>query len=201
MANYDEHARWGKYAAIGAGLLACALVYRSTRDPRWAIGLGGIVSFLVFVFSIFPDTDHPQSIPYRRAVILAKIGILGVGGYFVYIGFDKVLAYVSATVANLVPDVSPAALTIGIIALTMLVAMALVPDFINRATGSHREWTHSWSAGVVIALSLASTGVVGLSQYGVETPFPIEYLGIAIVAAVLFGLAIHFYRDGILFGK
>jgi hypothetical protein len=196
MPSIDRHLRDGLIAGILVFALVGFMVYQQYQSLRLAALLGGATGLLVVLGTLFPDTDIKSSKPYRWAVAAGTatgavtIIVLLVANWKTYLG------YLAAWIGGFIPTGVPlpvvglAAVGITIPALNLFLA-----KMIDKATGSHRGWTHSPS--VLAGIALVSAAVLWLyippiTLFDVEIR-PIIDLGLP--AALLLGALIHIGRD------
>lgn len=152
MPNYQTHSRVGQLVAlIGGAAVGFGTWEYLNADPMMAVILGAGTSVVLFMGSIFPDVDHPQSIPFRRTVTLLRVGVVG-GAVGLFVWRDALLATAQEMVASALPAGVPPLYATGGLILAGAVAVALmVPSVLDAVTGEHRTWTHSLTVMGVFA--------------------------------------------------
>lgn len=201
MANYGGHSKWGKIGAGLAFLVVLAALATRVDDLRWVFGLAGLAGGLVFIFSTFPDTDHPDAIPRRQLVKLGQFGVVVGGIWVAYSQLHQVTEYIHVLLVSLSPDIPASFATGGVVLALIAVGVLSVPVIIDRLTGSHRTRTHSWKTAIAIAGFMALLAGVTTGRLFDAIPVTLEQIGLIVACAVIFGFAIHFKLDGILLGK
>jgi hypothetical protein len=190
MPNYPTHSRWGRVSAvvmavaIGAGLF---VAFESI--PLAGVGAAGAAA-ATFVGSIYPDVDHHNSIPRRKATrafrLLVVVGVFSLA----IIGWDPLVSAVETAEAGL--PASPAVVAGAIVAVTSAVLAALVDPAIGLVTRSHRAWTHSVLANLVLT-GLVAAAVLALT---VDLGAPRRAAAVAVVGTFFVGTLVHLGLDG-----
>jgi membrane-bound metal-dependent hydrolase YbcI (DUF457 family) len=195
MPNYPTHSRWGRVGAavmalaIGAGLYALF----------GSVALAGVAALgaaaATFVGSIYPDIDHHDSIPRRKATqgfrVLVVLGVVSLAA----VGWGELLAAVEAGGEELFDGslpVSPPVVAGGVTVLLAAVASELVEPTVGLVTGQHRGWTHSVPVNVVL------TAAVGGAVWVLTATLPTarRVAAVAVVATFCVGALIHLGLDG-----
>lgn len=195
MPNYPTHARWGR---IGAGVVAPVVfglivwLYGSiVVAVAAALGAG----LTTFVGSIYPDVDHHNSIPRRKAVrafqslVLAVVVATAVVYRTALVG---AVEPVHAAVLGSASAVPPELLAAAIPAIVALVLTALVDPLIGLTTRRHRGWTHS------VPVNLVLVGIVAAAVWLLTAELlTAQRIGaVAVVCAFFAGTLIHLGLDG-----
>jgi membrane-bound metal-dependent hydrolase YbcI (DUF457 family) len=167
-----------------------ALVYAAFGSPALALGGAAGAALTTFVGAIYPDVDHDESIPRRKAVrgfrVLAGLVVLGLAAA----NWDAVLAFAGAlgVGASVPPPVVGAALA----GLAALVGVALVDPVIGLVTREHRGWTHSAAVNLVLVGALVALSWLATAGLAV----PERLVAVAVVGAVYPGTLVHLWLDG-----
>jgi len=174
MPGKETHAKFGWIAAvlIGAGVVG-VLVFTGLVGAVPAVALGAASGGVVYIGSLFPDIDHPNSIPFRRAVTLGRVGVLA-AVVAVAVLNPSVLATVGSLPAQFLPGAVPASLPVPLVgAGVLLVGGAVlavgVPSIIDSVTGSHRTLTHSPPVIAALSAFLGLGVFVGLGRLGIAS--------------------------------
>ena len=192
--NYPTHSRWGR---IGAGVVSVAVfgllvwLYGSIVVAV-AAGLGA--GLTTFVGAIYPDVDHHNSTPRKKAVRAFQSLVLVAVAATAAVYWTELLGAVEPVHERILgaeSAVPPEVLAAAVPALVAFVLTALVDPAIGLATRRHRGWTHSVPVNVVLvgavtaAVWLLTAGLSGAQRLG----------AVAIVAAFLAGTFIHLGLD------
>lgn len=154
MSDYLTHARWGWIVGALTALTVALSGFFLTEDVSLSVGCGIASAVSVRFGAVFPDVDHPDSIPRRQAVTVLRVfGIIA-----------------SITVAHEYPD-QVALIIVGVVIYTVSIGR-----FLDVVTVKHRGWTHS--PGVMGGV----TGITVLPLVGTLGPsaaiFSTFYLGV-----------------------
>ncbi len=194
MPNYPTHARWGRIGAVVMALaVGGALYYLFEAIPlAGAAALGAAAT--TFVGSIYPDIDHHNSIPRRKATrafrILVVLGILSLAG----LGWELLLSAVESTAQTAgvgLPAPTPV-VAAGVTAVVAAVAAALVEPAIGLATDKHRGWTHNPLVNSVLTAAIAALVWIVTDGLAVHR----RVAAVVVVATFFVGALIHLGLDG-----
>jgi len=193
--NYPTHARWGRVGAVVAALAIGGGLFVLFESVVLAGAAGVGAAAATFTGSIYPDIDHHESIPRRKAVrafrALVVVGVLSLAA----IGWGELLTAVETAGEELFSGdlpAPPAALAAGVTVLSAAVAAALVEPAIGATTRQHRGWTHS--VLVNVALTTALTAVVWVLTATLPTARRVA--AVAVVVTFFVGALIHLGLDG-----
>lgn len=195
MPNYPTHSRWGRVSAVVMAAAIGAVLYVAFESIPLA-GAGAIgAAAATFVGSIYPDVDHHSSIPRRKATRAFRL--LVVAGVFslAAIGWDQLIAAVETVETEYLGAglPTPPAVVVGAtVAATAALLAALVDPAIGVVTRSHRAWTHSVLANVVLTTLLAAA----VAALTVDLPTPRRAAAIAVVGTFFVGTLVHLGLDG-----
>jgi NhaP-type Na+/H+ or K+/H+ antiporter len=192
--NYPTHARWGRIGAVVTALaVGGALYYLFETIPlAGAAALGAAAT--TFVGAIYPDIDHHNSIPRRKATrsfqALVVLGILSLAG----LGWDPLLSAVESgaqTAGVALPAPTPV-VAAAVTAVVAAIAAALVDPAIGVATDRHRGWTHN------PLVNSALTAAIGAAVWLVTAGLPVHrrVAAVVVVATFFVGALIHLGLDG-----
>jgi membrane-bound metal-dependent hydrolase YbcI (DUF457 family) len=195
MPNYPTHSRWGRVGAAVVALAIGAALYALFESAALAGAAALSAAASTFVGSIYPDIDHHDSIPRRKATqafrALVVLGVVSLAA----IGWGELLAAVEAAGDEWFDGglpVSPPVAAGGVTVLLAAVASELVEPVIALATGQHRGWTHS------VPVNVALTATVGAAIWVLTATLPTarRVAAVAVVATFLIGALIHLGLDG-----
>lgn len=195
MPNYPTHSRWGRRAAVAVALSVGGGLYAAFSLPLLSIAAATGAAATTFVGSIYPDVDHHNSIPRRkatrvfRAVAVFAVISLGVLHWERLVDLAATLPVEEITADVTVPTEVVAS---GGIALIALGGAALVDPLIGLVTRQHRAWTHS------VPINFVLTTVVAAGVWLLVREFDPAYqvAAVTIVAAFFFGCLVHLALDG-----
>jgi len=196
MPGVDRHLRDGLIAGIIVFAVVGFLVFQQYQSLQLAALLGGSAGLFVALGALFPDIDIKSSKPYRWIVAAGTTAGAVVIGYLVLTNWQTYLGYLAAWVGGLIPRGVPlpvvglAAAGVTIPALNVFLAKG-----IDKATGSHRGWTHSpavLAGGTLISAAILWLYIPPITLFGVRLR-PIIALGLP--TALLVGALIHIGRD------
>jgi hypothetical protein len=185
--NYPTHARWGRAGALAVAVALGASVYATVQAPALALAAGVAGGLTTFVGAIYPDVDHRDSVPRRKAVrgfrALVCLAVAGLAA----VEWEGLLALAGALAVGPPPVVGGA-----LAGAAALVGAALVDPAIGLVTRKHRGWTHS--AGVNLVLVAGLVGLSWVVTAGLATPE--RLVAAAVVGAVYPGALVHLWLDG-----
>lgn len=195
MPNYPTHARWGRIGAVTMALTVGIALFLTFEAVLVAGGAAVGALAATFVGAIYPDVDHHNSIPRRKAVrgfqVLAALAVLGLSVLF----WDGLVALVATAESTLLSDGLPvptemAASWVPLIG--ALVVATLVDPLIGLVTRRHRGWTHS------VPINLAIIGVLVGGTWLVTTGLPTaqRVAAVAVIGTFFVGTLIHLGLDG-----
>lgn len=195
MPNYPTHSRWGRIGAVVMAALVAGLLYWLFETPlvafAGAIGAAGTT----FVGAIFPDVDHHNSIPRRKANrAIRALVVLGVVSLFA-LNFEQLVSLTEAVSTDYLQAELPLPpeVAVGIGGtLVALLAAGTVDPLIGIATRQHRAWTHS--VPITFALTAAIAVAVWLLTRGLSLHWQASSL--AVVWTFYAGILIHLGLDG-----
>ena len=194
MPNYPTHARWGRIGAVVIALAVGVAIFILFESPFLAVAATLAAAPATFVGAIFPDVDHHNSIPRRKAVRgLSLLAVLGVAS-LVALNFELLVGFTETGVQQLTddPPFPPEVVVAAGTALVAFAAAGAVDPAIGIVTRRHRAWTHS----VPITFALTAVLVVGVwvLTAGLETSHRVA--AIAVVWTFFGGILIHLGLDG-----
>jgi small basic protein len=175
--------------AIGAGLYVAF-------DSVLLAGVGAVgAAATTFVGSIYPDVDHHNSVPRRKATrafrLLVVMGVFSLA----IVGWDPLVSAVETAEAEYFGASLPASPAVAagvIVAVTSAVLAALVDPAIGLVTRSHRAWTHS----VLVNFVLTGIVVAAVLLLTVDLGTPRRAAAVAVVGTFLVGTLVHLGLDG-----
>jgi hypothetical protein len=198
MPNYPTHKKYGYIGAVVTFVGTVGALYQLFGTPVVAVLAAMGTAGTTFAGAIYPDIDHHNSIPRRKAVKGLQL-ILGIAiPAASIVCWGTITAGVEAGVeigtdmAKVGLPVSTDVITGGIVALTIPVAASSVDPVFGIATRQHRGWTHS----VPVNAALIGIALVGV---WIATPdFQIVERATVMVAVGGFfiGTLIHLGLDG-----
>ena len=191
MPNYPTHARWGRIGAVVAAVGVAAGLFYLTDSSLLAGGGAVGAAVATFVGAIFPDIDHHQSIPRKKASwAIRGLVIFGVAS-LAALNFELLVEAAEAVNGALVDEDIPPELVVAVgTVIGAFVAGALVDPAIGLVTRRHRGWTHSVPVMFVITAVLAG-GAVFLTS-----GFAHRVAAGTVVLTFFFGCLIHLGLDG-----
>jgi len=203
MPNYPTHSRWGciggvvMAAAVGGGLFA--LFTAPLLAVAGALGAG----MTTFVGAIYPDVDHHNSVPRRKAArafgVLVWLGVVSLAVLswdalvtIVETGFVEPSESATAEFFDAEVDFPPALVASAFTFLAAVGLAGLVNPAIGFVTRSHRAWTHS------VPVNFLLTGVIAAAVWLLTGGLGIERRVVAVTVVVTFfvGILIHLGLDG-----
>jgi hypothetical protein len=195
MPNYPTHSRWGRVSAVVMAVAIGAGLYVAFESILLAgVGAAGAAA-TTFVGSIYPDVDHHNSVPRRKATrafrLLVVVGVFSLA----IIGWDPLVSTVETAEVEYFEaglPASPAVVAGAIVAVTSTVLAALVDPAIGFVTRSHRAWTHSVLVNFVLT-GLVAAAVVVLT---VDLGAPRRAAAVAVVGTFFVGTLVHLGLDG-----
>ncbi|AUX08848.1 hypothetical protein AArcSl_1215 [Halalkaliarchaeum desulfuricum] len=195
MPNYPTHAQWGRRAAVAVALLVGAGIYTAFDLPILAVVAAVGAGATTFVGSIYPDVDHHNSVPRRKATRIfrgfAVFGVISLG----VLHWERLVEF-AATIPTeelLSEDVIPTEIVAsGGIAMLALGSAALVDPLIGIVTRQHRDWTHS----VPINFALTALFAAGVWLLVREFEPAYQIAAVAVVGAFFLGCLVHLGLDG-----
>lgn len=203
MPNYPTHARWGR---IGAGVMALAVgsaIFVLFASIPMAIASAVGAGVTTFVGAIYPDVDHHNSIPRRKAVrafqVLVCCGVVSLAvlhwGTLTSIA-ETALVNPSETASSAFLgseiELPPGLAASAVIFVAAGVLAILVDPTLDLVTRKHRGWTHSAPINTVL-IALLAGAVWALTN---SLPEVRQVAATAVVATFLIGTLIHLGLDG-----
>ncbi|MEF8780925.1 MAG: metal-dependent hydrolase [Haloferacaceae archaeon] len=195
MPNYPTHARWGRRAAAVVSLLVGGGLYATFATPLPALAAAGGAAATTFAGSIYPDVDHHESIPRRKAArtfrVFALFGVLSLG----MLHWERLVELAAMVpLDSVAPEVAIPVEVVasgGIVAVA-LIAATLVDPLLGTVTRRHRAWTHS------VPINLGLTGIVAAGVWLFVRSFDPAYqvASVAVVVAFFAGCLVHLGLDG-----
>lgn len=202
MPNYPTHASWGRRGAVVMAAAVGGGIYALFAAPILAVAGALAAAAATFVGAIFPDIDHHNSIPRRKAVralrILVWLGVLSLAALNWTELVDIVDTGVAGPTETAVAGFFDAGVTIppslAASVLTLLTAFGLAGlanPALGVATQRHRAWTHS--VPVTFLLTAAVAGGVWLltSRLALQR----RVAAVVVVATFFVGILIHLGLD------
>lgn len=154
MPGYVTHARWGRTAGTIVAALATAVTFLLTEMWLLSIVAGIATGAFTFLGALFPDVDHPDSIPRRYMVLVLRV----------------IVVIVAIEAYRQWPEY-----TEGYIVAAVVVCL-LMSMLIDALTRKHRGWTHS--VGVMFLLCGTLVGALYLLVGVVALVFSGFYVGV-----------------------
>lgn len=194
MPNYPTHARWGQIGAAAMGVAVAAAVYGLFFAPLLAFFSGIAAAATTFTGAIYPDIDHHNSIPRRKAVrafrLLAVLGIASLAG----LGWTELVAAVDSTATEFGVElpVPPGAAAGALVAVLTILVAGVIDPLLDAVTDRHRGWTHSVPVNTVLIAALLAG--VWLLTDGLGRPRQVA--AITVVGTFFVGTLIHLGLDG-----
>jgi len=194
MPNYPTHSRWGRIGGVAVAVALGAVIYALFAAPLLAAGaaLGGAAA--TFVGSIYPDIDHHDSVPRKKAArafrALVALGVVSLGALY-FEGLVGLAGTVNAEYLGTLPVPDEVLAGVGVAAATFLAA-GLVDPAIGVATRRHRGWTHSVPINAV--LNAVVVGAIWLLTGGLALSRRVA--AVAVVVTFFLGALIHLGLDG-----
>jgi len=193
--NYPTHARWGRIGGVAMALAIGAALYVLFETVVLA-GAGALgAAATTFVGSIYPDIDHHNSVPRRKATrgfqALVVLGILSLAA----LGWESLLTAVESAEETAFGGDFPVELPVvagAVVAFVAATAAALVGPAIGVVTRRHRGWTHS------VLTNFALTALFGSVVWLLTSNLPVErrVAAVAVVGTFFVGSLIHLGLDG-----
>jgi hypothetical protein len=184
-------------AAVGGSLFA--LFTAPLLAVAGALGAG----MTTFVGAIYPDVDHHNSVPRRKAArafgVLVWLGVVSLAVLswdalvtIVETGFVEPSESATAEFFDAEVDFPPALVASAFTFLAAVGLAGLVNPAIGFVTRSHRAWTHSVPVNVLL------TGVIAAAVWLLTGGLGIERRVVAVTVVVTFfvGILIHLGLDG-----
>lgn len=195
MPNYPTHARWGRIGAVVMAIFVGATLYWFFETPVVSVGAAVGAAGTTFVGSIFPDVDHHNSIPRRKANrALRAIVVLGVVS-LTALAFEQLVDLADTASTEYLggePSV-PNEIVVGVgAALVALLLVGAVDPLVGIATRQHRAWTHS----VPATFALTATLAVGVWVLTRSLSVPRQAGTLVVVWTFFAGILIHLGLDG-----
>jgi len=194
MPNYPTHARWGQIGAAAMGVAVSAAVYGLFFAPLLAFFSGIAAAATTFTGAIYPDIDHHNSIPRRKAVrafrLLTVLGIASLAG----LGWTELVAAVDSTATEFGVElpVPPEAAAGALVAVLTILVAGVIDPLLDTVTNRHRGWTHSVPVNAVLIAALLAG--VWLLTGGLGRPRQIT--AITVAGTFFVGTLIHLGLDG-----
>lgn len=194
MPNYPTHARWGHIGAVTVGPLVGGILFWTFGTVLIAAAAAVGAAVATFIGSIYPDVDHHDSVPRRKATRAFRlIVVIGVVSLF-SLQFEALVDRVGTITAtrNLTVPV-PDEVVVGIgTAVTALVGASTVDPAIGLATKQHRAWTHS------VPINALLVGILGAAVWFLTGGLAVSHrvAAVAVLVAFLAGTLIHLGLDG-----
>ena len=209
MPNYPTHSRWGRIGAVVMTVVVGAGLFVAFSSPFLAVAGALAAGMTTFVGAIFPDIDHHNSIPRRKAVRGFQILVLAGVVALALLSWDVLVQTVDTTVVGpsetvladgfdsqleLPPEfIASAGVLLFAVALT-----GLVDPVIGRITGPHRGWTHS--VPITLSLTAVLAGVLWLftSELVLSGGLELErrVAAVTVLGTFFVGILIHLGLDG-----
>lgn len=202
MPNYPTHAGWGRRGAVVMAGVVGGGIYGLFGSPVLA-GAGALgAAVATFVGAIFPDVDHQDSIPRRKAVrglrILVWLGVvsLAVLNWEALVETVETAVVVPAEAAlggffDAEVSLPPALVASGLVFFAAVGLAGLADAVLDVVTDQHRGWTHS--VPVTFLLTAAIAGAVWL--LGRDLMLDRQVAALAVVATFFVGILIHLGLD------
>lgn len=209
MPNYPTHSRWGRIGAVVMALVVGGGIFAVFASPVLAVAGALGAAMTTFVGAIFPDVDHHNSIPRRKAVwalrILVWVGVVALA----ILAWNPLVEAVDTAVV--VPgeaalaegldssvDLPPGFVASVVVLLAGFVLAALVDPVLGYITGPHRGWTHS--VPITFALTAALVGVVWVLTGSLVLEdglgFERRAAAVSVVGTFFVGILVHLGLDG-----
>ncbi|MDR5672406.1 metal-dependent hydrolase [Halalkaliarchaeum sp. AArc-GB] len=195
MPNYRTHARWGRRAAVVVALSVGVGIYGTFELPILAVVAAVGAAATTFVGSIYPDVDHHNSIPRRKATRIfrgfAVFGVVSLG----LLHWERLVEFAAAVpVEELLSEgvVPTEMVASGGIAMLALGSAALVDPLIGVVTRQHRDWTHSVPINFVLTVLFAA----GIWLLVREFEPAYQIAAVVVVAGFFLGCLVHLGLDG-----
>lgn len=209
MPNYPTHSRWGRVGAVVMAVVVGVGLFLAFDSPVLAVAAAAGAAAATFVGAIFPDVDHHNSVPRRKAVrgmrILVWVGVVALA----VLSWDLLVDVVDTAVVD--PgqaavterldsgvEIPPEFVTSVAVLLVAVALAGLVDPAIGFVTRSHRAWTHS--VAVTFALTAAVAAAVWLFTGGLSLAdgpaLERRVAAVTVVGTFFVGVLIHLGLDG-----
>jgi hypothetical protein len=185
--GYDTHARWGRIAAAAVAIAAASGVYALAADPVLAAVAGAGAAVGTFAGAIYPDVDHHESIPRRKAVRGFQVVVFGACAGLAAANWDGLVGLAAALDAGFSTPVAAAIALAG-----TALAVALVDPAIGAVTGEHRGWTHSMGINLVLVAVAGAGGWLATASLGQTA----RLVTVGLVGTFYLGTLVHLGLDG-----
>ena len=185
--GYITHARWGYLAAVVVAIAAGRGVYALAANPVLAAVAGVGAAVGTFAGAIYPDVDHHESIPRRKAVRGFQVVVFGACAGLAAANWDGLVGLAATLDTGATTAVAAALAFVG-----TLLAVALVDPAIGAVTGEHRGWTHSVGINLVLVAVAGAGAWLATGSLGPTA----RLVAVGLVGTVYLGPLVHLELDG-----